>query len=230
MVIVTCFHGRHDIARLWCEHTSKLGLRIFAAITEGDSVIRDMCRHFGVAFIEVPNDPLGAKHNVAIGLAMAQDIYRQCVAFLPSDDFVSARWLADASEAIEGGAHYVMPSACGMYDVATGRACVLTCRSNGSRKFGAGRVISRTALDKVGVLWTHSKGRGLDSDSHARVTAAGFPMHVLETDYLPVTDVKTAGNLWPYDTWKRGTKNATPSEVLWMVSDEHRAQLISSRV
>ena len=222
LVIATCAHQRHDVTRMWAEHTSRLGLDIFAAVTEGDVRNVKVLEGIGAKVVQVPNSPLGAKHNAALALAM-QEAW-DAVMLLPSDDFISARWAVDAMEAVAAGHRYVMPPRCAIYDVATGRAAVLKAREKGSRSFGAGRVVTRDVLDQVGTLWTDGKERSLDTDSHCRLSAAGAAMHVAAVDYVPVVDLKTTGNLWGFDTWKRGAE-ARAADVLWMLSDAHRAEL-----
>lgn len=222
-VILTCMHGRHDLTRLWIEHTSALGVQIYAAVTAGDVPNIENCSAFGAKFVEVPNDPLGAKHNAMLSLALG-DAW-DAAFMVPSDDFLDPRWIGDA---MRTGAPYAMPWRCGIFDAPTGRAMTLTCKDHGARKYGAGRMIARKAIDRVGVLWTDHKMRGLDSDSHARLSGAGFGMRIVVADYLPVTDIKGEGNLWSYDTWAqgRGAAKATADDVLAMLSADHRGSML----
>lgn len=165
----------------------------------------------------VPNSPLSNKHNAALDLALKDPEWTH-VMLLPSDDFIDPRWIVD------GIGDYVMPSRCGMYDVATGRSKVLVCKPRGARHFGAGRVVSRKALEDVSPLWREGKERGLDTLSHARLTAAGWEMEVRHTDYLPVTDIKTDHNLWGFDTFARNEGAA--EDVLAMIEDRATIQAL----
>lgn len=222
LVIVTCLHLRHRVSKVWLEHTSALGFQIYAACTSGDTANIEACAEHGAKVVVVENEPLGAKHNAALSLAL--DDQWDAAMMLPSDDFIDPRWPGDAMSC---GADYAMPWRCGIYDVPSGRAMTLTCKDHGARKYGAGRVVSRRAIEAVSPLWTAHKGRGLDSDSHARLAGAGFDMRIVTTDYLPVTDVKGEGNLWSYDTWAtgRGAAKATATEVLAMVAKGHRQRI-----
>lgn len=211
---------------MWAEHTGRLGIDVFAAVTDGDAPNVEVLRSIGAKVVQVPNEPLGAKHNAALALAM-QEVW-DAVMLLPSDDFISARWAVDAMEAVSAGHQYVMPPRCAIYDVATGRAAVLKAREKGSRSFGAGRVVARDVLDELGALWTAGKERALDTDSHCRLLAAGASMHVAAVDYIPVVDLKTTGNLWSFDTWKRGAE-ASAGDVLWMLGDAHRQEVVGAR-
>lgn len=204
-------------------------MRRYAAVSDGDHESRQLCEVHGVRHVVVPNDPLGAKHNAALELALA-DGHWHVAMLLPSDDFMDVRWVAQGVEVVDGGAHYVMPARCGIYDVATGRAMVMVSKEHGVRRFGAARMISRHAIEQVWPLWTAGKARGLDTDSHARLVGAGFDMRVVVTDYLPVTDVKGEGNLWSYDTWSggRGVERGTPEQVLGMMSQAHQGQILAA--
>lgn len=169
---------------------------VTVAVTTGDTDNIAAITASGWNYVEAPNSPLGAKHNAAMQAAPKAGAYM----ILPSDDFVAPEWISDATAAIEGGHHYVLPVKCGIYDLATGRACVHAQREGGARRFGAGRVFSAKVVDKAGSLWTDAKERGLDTDTHARVRALGFLPHFVETDYVPLVDVKTDENLWAYDS------------------------------
>lgn len=206
LAIVTVMHSRHDLTREWVRSVSSFGLPIFASITAGDKVLASICDDFGVRFVEVPNDPLGAKHNAALALCPADRVM-----LLPSDDFVAPAWVEEVKTT---DVPYLYPDRCGLWDVATDRACILSHGEHGIRRFGAGRVIRRDVLDAVGSLWTDEKGRGLDSDSHARVMAAGFTMTQRSIGAVPVVDVKAGENLWKFDRWCRGSAVRCSSEVV----------------
>jgi len=219
------FHGRAELSALWVEHTRALGLEVFASVTCGDTaniaVLRD------IVHVEAPNEPLGAKHNAALAL-VPPDV--DGVMILPSDDFVHPQYVERAKAALGAGADYVYPFSCGMYEVSTGKACILVQPpSDGALRFGAGRVVSRKALDSVGPLWTEARARGLDSDSHARIRAHGFrPTFVdLGPDVPCLTDVKSGVNLWPYHTWARKGRAVGADVVLGMCSPSVHAGVLA---
>ena len=219
LAIVTVMHSRHDLAEIWAEHATSFGLPVFASITEGDSVLRGICERYGITFVEAPNAPLGAKHNAALGLCGADRVM-----LLPSDDFIAEQWF-DVIRATD--VPYLYPDRCGLYDAATGRACVISHGVNGIRRFGAGRVLRRDVLDSVGVLWTDHLGRGLDSDSHARVMASGFTMTQAGIGAVPVVDVKWGENLWKFDKWCRGSAvKCSAEDVMQALRTEFRDRLL----
>lgn len=213
MVIVTCFHGRPKVSELFLAHTSPL-LPIYAACSEGDRENIELCERYGVHFCVVPNNPLGAKWNAALALVPSGED----VMILGSDDFVSRQWIDITQQAMQEGKDYVTPSACGMFDLDTGQACILRRNGHGAQIFGAGRVLSARVIETVCPMWTADKGRALDSDAHAKVVGSGFVRHTLDSQRVPVTDVKSGENLWGYQTWAWCGKVSTKENVLWMVT------------
>lgn len=201
-------------------HTKRWASAIYATITISDKENEKNCISHGVKWLSWPNAPLGAKHNAALELAKA-DTW-DAVMILPSDDFVDPLYVLKAMDAIRNGADYVFPEACGLYDTATGRACILHNVKGQSLKFGAGRIVSRRVVDAVGPLWTPEKMRGLDTDSHGRIRAHGFTEVVVGiAPGVPcLTDVKTGTNLWAFDAWAKRGERATVDRVLGMVDTD----------
>ena len=194
---------------------------VCVAVTEGDDVNSATCDEFGFASYAMPNEPLAAKFNSAMDSAMLRGADR--IMILPSDDFVSPAWV-HAARTHEGD--YLYPHECGIVDAATQQAYVIRKLSFGQLRYGAGRVVSRKVVDKLdGRLWPELQNRGLDSASHQAITKAGFPITVVKTEGIPITDVKTADNLWPWRTWQGSGQECTADEALHMVSPSVRDQL-----
>jgi hypothetical protein len=224
LVAVSAAHGRHAITRAWAEHVRNLGLPCVVAITEGDETLLDILNPWHTA-TEAPNEPLGAKFNTALDCALFwyPDLTR--IMILPSDDFVSPAWVKAARE---HPGDYLYPHCCGIVDAETQAAYVITKLSFGTLKYGAGRVVSRRVIDKLeGQLWPQELNKGLDGASHQRITKAGFEVQVVKTEGIPITDVKTAENLWPFKSWRDSGTPITVDAALHMVSPAVRAQLDS---
>jgi hypothetical protein len=169
----------------------------------------------------MPNNPLSAKFNSALMVAMDDGADR--IAIVPSDDFVSPAWVQAARE---HPGDYLYPHCCAIVDAETQAAYVITKLTFGTMKYGAGRVVSRKVIDKLGgKLWPDELNKGLDGASHQRITRAGFEIGVAKTEGIPITDVKTAENLWPYKTWRDSGTPIAADQALHMVSPAVRAQL-----
>ena len=222
LVAISAAHGRHAITRAWAEHTASLGFdEVIVCNTQGDLGLDRICMDYGLSAVHAQNDPLAGKFNTAMEYALAFNATR--IMILPSDDFVSKAWV-EAARTHEGD--YLYPHECGIVDAATQQAYVIRKLSFGQLRYGAGRVVSRKVVDKLGgKLWPELLNHGLDSASHQAITKAGFPITVVKTEGIPITDVKTADNLWPFRTWQGSGQECTIDAALHMVSPSVRAQL-----
>lgn len=226
LVAISAAHGRHAITRAWADHTASLGFdKVVVSVTHDDQTNISYCWALQFRVLETENDPLALKFNAALVEAMNAGATR--IMILPSDDFVSPAWV-HAARTHEGD--YLYPHECGILDAASQQAYVIRKLSFGQLRYGAGRVVSRKVVDKLGGrLWPELLNRGLDSASHQAITKAGFPITVVKTEGIPITDVKTPDNLWPFRTWQGSGQECTADEALHMVSTSVRAQLDALR-
>lgn len=221
LVAISAAHGRHALTSLWAKHTATLGFdAVVVAGTDTEVVNRQTCQTYGFHPLPIANDPLAGKFNAAMERAL--DLGATRIMILPSDDFVSQEWVDAARASIDD---YIIPQSCGVYSPATEQAYVIHKFSAGTLRFGAGRVVSRKAVEKCGELWTPTINRGLDTASHRRLLDNGFTHKIVTTSSIPITDVKTAENIWPASAWSMGSKDITPNEALHMVSPDIREQL-----
>ena len=192
LIASTCFHQREALTRLWVEHTLPLMPVVVAVSDDGGERI---AQEYGLTYVRTENRPLGAKHNAALALARAMD--PDAVVILPSDDFINPAYV----EAVRASdAPYIFPASIGIYDQPTGRACLMRWNRGDTLLYGAGRVVSRSVLQAVPLLWNPIRLKGLDQDSHCTIRAAGFealPIGVPKGQVC-LTDVKTDVNLWGY--------------------------------
>ena len=199
-MFISCFHGRPHVSSVFLDHCSKLGIlgEIAAAVTIGDEANISLLDERGVRYVEMLNMPLGAKHNAALSLAIAMGGERFMV--LPSDDIISEEWLGVFRSSDDA---YASPDRCAVVEVATGSAKVITNRPFGNRNFGAGRFFTMAVVEALGgKVWSDHKPDGLDTGSHGRIFAAGFHGVVKVTERIPICDLKTGDNIWPYSQWK----------------------------
>lgn len=196
------------------------GKLIAACVTEGDRSNIALLKRAGVEFVTFPNQPLGAKANRAHELAktFGADAYM----WLPCDDFISTEWSVRAFKLIvKSGHHYVLPARAALHEPWTRRSCILdqTRRVNGC---GAGRMWSATVADHVGEMWAPHAPRGLDFRSDQRITSFGYQRTFLDTERVPLVDVKSSRNIWSFNDWVKKGKHCTSDEVLWMLSSSER--------
>ena len=222
LIAVSAMHGRHALSRVWAKHTASLGFDfVVVCATDDDVKSVGICSEFGLQPIIAPNDPLSGKFNAALKYAMVLGATR--IAIVPSDDFISPAWV----EAARNTEHdYIIPHACGVVDLPTKRAYAIVKGVTRGMRFGAGRVVSRKAIERCGgTLWPPAINRGLDTASHQCLLAHGVHLTMVTTEGIPITDVKTKDNLWPFNTWQNGSQDITAEEALHMLSPEHLAEL-----
>jgi len=219
---ISAAHGRHAVNRVWCKHMATLGFdSVHVSITTDDYVLAQNCIDFGHGFAMVDNAPLSTKFNTALSIAMLTDADR--IAIIPDDDFISPAWVEVARNTEHD---YIIPHACGVVDLPTKRAYAIVKGVTRGMRFGAGRVVSRKAVERCGgTLWPPAINRGLDTASHQCLLAHGVHLTMVTTKGIPITDVKTKDNLWPFNTWQNGSQDITAEEALHMLSPEHLAEL-----
>ena len=226
LIALSAMHGRHEVSRAWCEHTASLGFKdVFVCVSEGDQESFDICQSHGFTICWRPNNPLSDKFNGALAYAFNMTNAARFMV-LPSDDFVSQAWVDTMRASDEP---YCIPHTCAILDAYTQNAYRITKNSltpGSTMRFGAGRVVSRKVVEACeGQLWPSELNKGLDSASHARISRAGFTVKVVETEGIPITDLKTSENLWPFNTWSGSGRPCTADEALHMVSPEVRARI-----
>ena len=227
LVAISAAHGRHAVTRAWAEHTRSLGFDLIVLAITSDEANRPLLSlaKTGVLLpVLLPNNPLSDKFNGALDEATKRGGSRFMI--LPSDDFASQAWV-DAMRASEEP--YCIPHTCAILDAYTQSAYRITKNSltpGSTMRFGAGRVVSRKVVEACeGQLWPSELNKGLDGASHARISRAGFTVKVVETEGIPITDLKTSENLWPFNTWSGSGRPCTADEALHMVSPEVRVRI-----
>ena len=226
LVIVTAFYKRHDLSRLWLEHTCALGVPVVAAVDVGDRRHAEMCGERGVDVVTHVGEPLAAKFNAAV-IRVHDHFPGFGIMILGSDDFVASGHVESARYALQHY-DYVLPEQVAMLEVRSRLAMVLTQDDRASRLFGAGRAVSSAVVRALrGRLWDTNKRRGLDSNSHRVVHAEGFSPYVLRSPLHPVCDVKAGVNLWRYEHYKSRGVPCTVDHALWMVDGMMRRRILA---
>jgi len=217
--LVTAFHGRENLTRMWCEHTKQFGLPIYGGITEGQYL---KGREKIATLRWMPNNPVGAKFNAALALAMADGC--DAVMILPSDDFISQEWVDVSIEALASGVLYFKPARIAVHQPGRGS---YELRSDGRScgNYGAGRVVHRSVIEAVGELWPGGRDQGLDSESHGRIRGAGFECTAIATKAIPLVDIKCGENIHSWDSFRGSGHRCTDEQALHMLSPEQVQRL-----
>lgn len=220
--LITAMHRRPALSALWAEHTAQFGLPVFAAITEGDTANVLTAQRFGFTYREMPNEPVGDKFQAALDMAMEAGCHAFMV--LPSDDFISREWL---DKATANQLDYIIPERIAIHSPVSGTYAL---RADGKScgRYGAGRVISRKVVEVCGgLVWVQHRNKSLDSESHGRILAAGFKCVPVRTKSIPLVDVKTGENIWPWRVFRGSGHKCSADQALHMLSSSMREQLRS---
>jgi len=214
IVILTCIHGRHDVASLMLKHHTELaaGLREscgwdfqLAAVMSPDdaAAMSPVCEVLGVRWWTHQNEPVSVKWQA--GLAFVRESFpaADAVMIIGSDDFMSVAYMTQCASAIAYRHSLGFgPDRCWMLSAATGRLGLWrrpVDRGIHGIPCGAGRTFSRELLDCVNWrLWRGNKNTGLDTLCSNRLRKLGYSLDLMAmTDRGPraVIDVKTADNI-----------------------------------
>jgi len=231
IAIVTCFHERPEVSIIFTEHFKRLrevipDLELLAAVTKDDFANITFLIDAGARFVEVENEPLGAKWNAAFGLV--KDTECRGVIVLGSDDICSAWWILLCMEEFKKfGNDYIIAKSLGLYDLRTKRAAIIEDHLDRSIRIGAGRFMSRAILEAVNFApITPEKMKGLDGDCYRNCKPHWNRPVALKSpagSRPPITDIKSGQNLWSYDSLvSMGSIPASKETVLWMLNKAER--------
>lgn len=182
-----CFRG---IQRL--KTHPDFDINTLAVISEESAI--PLCEKYGVNWVMYKNDPLGEKKN--FGLKKAKEFDFDYLLEIGSDDLILNELLDDYKQYI--GKHEFF----GIKDAAYINSEGGECRRLISRStYGAGRMISRSALEKVKwALWKDYLNRGMDNCSVYALKMANVNYVMVPPMEFPgVIDVKSQENIWKFN-------------------------------
>jgi len=200
--IITKLWKRYELTRAFLRYYAGLKvpgveLRLYAAASfDEDPGMEDVVQDFPTwTATSVPNEPLSAKTNAACRLAYEDGV--DAVMNVGSDDFASPAYIRRCVDEIERGVDYLGPEQIWFYDLPTGRCYYATHNTiGGTLTVGAGRCMSRRALDAVrGEPW-EPKGKRPDWDY--RLLMPMTPLPDLREHGLALVDVKSETNIGRY--------------------------------
>jgi len=208
IALLTIFHERYELTEIYLRYYEwlqgliyeRLGhhLWLCGVITEGDSRMKGLLNsmnswHWKTA----PNRPLAAKWNSGMTLILDPDT--AAMLYIGSDDFVDFAYMEHMFELLPGGSDVILINDCHFFDTKTHK-----CIYNVFTKVGAGRIISRAALDKVEWIPFRSKWEATDAAMDKRFRdieilsgeKTKFTWEYVSTRETAITllDVKTSQN------------------------------------
>ena len=163
------------------------------AVISEESVI-PLCEKYGVKWVMYKNEPLGEKKN--FGLKEAKKMDFDYLMEIGSDDLVLNE-LLDNYKNVIGKSEFFGISDAAYINSETGECRRLISRST----YGAGRMISKKALELVGWnLWYDHLNRGMDNNSVSALNRKGVPYYrTAPMEFPGVIDVKSKENIWKFN-------------------------------
>lgn len=153
-----------------------------------------LCQKYGVNWIMHENKPLGKKKN--FGLNHAKNFVFDFLMEIGSDDLI-------LNELLDVYKKFMVK-----YDFFGIRDAAYICSESGacrrltsSSTYGAGRMISRKALEAMNFsLWKDNIDKGLDNRSVINLYQKGFKYWQIPPSEMPlVIDVKSKENIWKFN-------------------------------
>lgn len=249
-VLITLWR-RHEIADLVLARCNAvrqrlhplLDLELCAVGSEGEAS-RDLAERNGFHYMEMPNDPLGAKRNAGLASMERHDL--DAVVFIDSDDFIDESLFLSHAAALHEGYALLGLQDWHMLDLESLRACYWGGYGmRGGRHgepLGLGRCIHRDLLDRVGwKLWDDALNSGLDNSMVHRLA----PLLNAEPDRyrlgvfnaqehgICAVDVKSSENIWSFDHMaqaREGVRYVAPARLLaeyFSMEEAHRLLALS---
>jgi hypothetical protein len=207
-----CFRG---IKRL--QTHPDFSIQALAVISEPEMIT--LCEKYSIAWVMYKNEPLGEKKNA--GLQKAKEFEFDYLMEIGSDDLILNELLDDYKKYL--GRDFFGISDAAYINSETGECRRLISKST----YGAGRMISRQALEKANwVLWVDKLSRGLDNNSVFTLQRKGFNyVRISPMEFPGVIDVKSDENLWKFNYFLGVEYDI--NEVLKRISEEEKEILES---
>lgn len=175
-----------------------------------------LAREMGGEYIENRN-VLGEKFNACTTAAWQWGA--DYVIILGSDDLISPKLAEVYLETMKQGPTYFGLRGCYMIEPATRRALYLSGHANPRRfgeAIGAGRTLSRRALDKVnGRPWPDNISKGADLHMTLNLRRRGIKgpdLAIEKAEGTFLVDVKGGGNLWSFSGVAKHTHVVSEAE------------------
>lgn len=243
IAVITCMHGRPQITEVFLRGLAYTrssvshwaDLRTFAAITAPirpeDQRNADLCREYGVTALETDNFPVGHKWNQAIELA--KDYPFDYALIMGSDDLIAPELLTAYQAPMLEGVPFIGVKDLFFVNSADGRAVYFSYPHQGpdkDRTVGAGRVISRAAIEKANwILWPPTKNNSLDMFCDARMDMLEIERTYLPTHRAMLIDLKSPANMWDFERFTKldGSITVELSDALWWVPNDLARDIVS---
>jgi hypothetical protein len=211
VAIVTAIWKREEVFGIFARNAVKLinsvpdmELKVFCAGSQGEHS-QGMAEAYGFDYVEVPNNPLYEKWNVAVRSAKA---WRpDYVLMMGSDDVMSAKMLRRYLPSMMQRIDFIGCLDWMFYDLNSGKAIHWKGYNDNERRgktVGAGRMLSASLLDRLQWQpWAQQvNGEGMDGTMMRRLGKINtYTQRAITTGRELAVDIKSDTNITPFAQW-----------------------------
>ena len=186
-------------------------INVLAVISE-ESMI-PLCEKYNVSWVMHENQPLGAKKNFGISEAMKKEF--DYLIEIGSDDVLKNEYLEVISPYL-GVNNLIGIDHAAYINAATGACRYIKSKTS----FGMGRAVRKSALEKVGKMWSNKQNKGMDKHSTFTMAQAGVLERRISSDLPLGIDIKSDVNIWGWRDIKMLTRPYSLDKALDGLSKE----------
>lgn len=180
---------RPEITELCFENLAKTGCKVFVATSEDWAY--DLSNEYGFTTVNTDNKPLGRKKNILLNVALSEE-WDQLLE-IGSDNLLD---LTNLNQYLSIPNDHYGVNCSYMVHPASGRAKFF--KIGGLKRiWGAGRVISREAVEKAFPLWDDTSNEYLDAQANNALQKAGYEFSVVQKPMF--VGIKSDVNIHSYD-------------------------------
>ena len=177
-----CFMGLNRLRKV-----PGYDINVLAVISEEEMI--PLCEKYDVKWVMHENLPLGIKKNFGVKEALKFDW--EYLVEIGSDDLLKDEFLKV----------YAWDSPIlGLNDVALINTETGACKrlSSKASRYGLGRAVRRSVIEKCGDLWHPAKNKGLDNSATIRMALNGFGEKRVSCVEPVAIGLKSSVNIWKY--------------------------------
>ncbi len=178
-------------------------LKVFCMLSPDDPGLLEnlsIMKKHNIYFMAAPNKPLGCKKTFGLVNAIGLDKDYDYIMELGSDDFINPKLFDLYGLLISEGVAFFGLNNLYMYSVKQDKLIWVKEYAGEGMTYGAGRMIHRSIIEKLGCDLWDNYNEGLDTMSAKKIKKAGFHETVIDAGEFPyILDVKTDTHICPFE-------------------------------
>ena len=176
-------------------------LKIFLILSiEDPDFLKHYNNQYGISYVVCPNKPLGCKKTFGLVNAILEYRDYDYIMELGSDDFINPALFELYGLLMSEEVAFFGLNNLYMYSVKQDKLIWVKEYAGEGMTYGAGRMIHRSVIEKLGCDLWDNYNEGLDTMSAKEIKKAGFHETVIDAGEFPyILDVKTDTHICPFE-------------------------------